>query len=96
VTPAVLSRLLTGAPTVSKFRALVEQLLLFFAGTYKEVFGFEDPPLHDPCAVAYVIEPSLFKVGCVWWWWPRSRRGLLLRLGGGSIGLLWMRMEGAW
>ena len=23
---------------------------------------FEDPPLHDPCAVAYVIAPELFKV----------------------------------
>ena len=23
---------------------------------------FEDPPLHDPCAVAYVIAPHLFKV----------------------------------
>ncbi len=30
--------------------------------TYKQVFMFEDPPLHDPCAVAYVIAPHLFKV----------------------------------
>ena len=26
-----------------------------------KVFGFPDPPLHDPCAVAYVIAPHLFK-----------------------------------
>jgi len=26
------------------------------------VFKFNDPPLHDPCAVAYVIAPELFKV----------------------------------
>jgi len=25
---------------------------------------FEDPPLHDPCAVAYVIAPQLFKASC--------------------------------
>mmetsp|Transcript_18349 Transcript_18349/g.46362 ORF Transcript_18349/g.46362 Transcript_18349/m.46362 type:complete len:342 (-) Transcript_18349:220-1245(-) len=45
----------------SRFRAAVEQLLLFFKDTYKEVFNFIDPPLHDPCAVAYVAEPELFK-----------------------------------
>lgn len=32
---------------------------------YKEVFGFDNPPLHDPCAVAYVIAPELFKVPMV-------------------------------
>ena len=36
---------------------------MFFADTYADVFRFEDPPLHDPCAVAYVIAPHLFKVG---------------------------------
>ncbi|KAI8466212.1 MAG: putative tRNA synthetase [Monoraphidium minutum] len=61
-TPDVLGRLLTSRPGVSKFKALVEQLLTFFAGTYREVFKFEDPPLHDPCAVAYVIDPSIFQV----------------------------------
>jgi inosine-uridine nucleoside N-ribohydrolase len=46
---------------VSPFSAAVEALLLFFAATYKAVFGFDDPPLHDPVAVAYVINPALFK-----------------------------------
>jgi inosine-uridine nucleoside N-ribohydrolase len=39
---------------------LVDDLLGFFAATYKRVFGFAAPPLHDPCAVARVIAPELF------------------------------------
>ena len=42
------------------FPVLVEQLLVFFRDTYKRVFGFAHPPLHDPCAVAWVIAPHLF------------------------------------
>ncbi|WP_394616619.1 nucleoside hydrolase [Lentzea sp. JNUCC 0626] len=38
-------------------------LMTFFAATYREVFGFAAPPLHDPVAVARVIDPSL--VTCV-------------------------------
>lgn len=33
----------------------------FFAGRYKEVFGLEGPPLHDPCAVAQVIRPGIVR-----------------------------------
>ncbi len=40
---------------------LVTDLLVFFASTYKSVFGFDAPPVHDPCAVAYVIDPTLIK-----------------------------------
>lgn len=40
---------------------LVDDLLGFFASTYKNVFGFDAPPLHDPCTVAYVIDPTLFE-----------------------------------
>jgi len=36
-------------------------LLLYFKQTYKDVFKFDNPPLHDPLAVAYVIDPTLFK-----------------------------------
>ena len=46
----------------SPFRLFLADLLVFFRDTYKRVFGFDDPPLHDPCAVAYVIDPSLFVV----------------------------------
>lgn len=31
----------------------------FFAATYERVFGFDAPPLHDPVAVAAVLEPRL-------------------------------------
>jgi purine nucleosidase/pyrimidine-specific ribonucleoside hydrolase len=43
------------------FRALVVSLLQFFAKTYDEVFFMPNPPLHDPCAVLYVADRSLFK-----------------------------------
>ncbi|MFJ9641769.1 nucleoside hydrolase [Streptomyces sp. NPDC004244] len=38
-------------------------LLTFFASTYRELYGFPDPPLHDPVAVARVIDPRI--VHCV-------------------------------
>lgn len=34
-------------------------LMRFFAETYERVFGFEAPALHDPCAVAAVIDPTV-------------------------------------
>ncbi|MFJ9656647.1 nucleoside hydrolase [Streptomyces griseoflavus] len=40
----------------------VGELLDFFGATYKEAQGFEHPPVHDPCAVAYVIDPSVMTV----------------------------------
>ncbi|MCR3748714.1 nucleoside hydrolase [Lentzea californiensis] len=39
------------------------ELMTFFAATYRDVFGFAAPPLHDPVAVARVIDPTL--VTCV-------------------------------
>jgi purine nucleosidase/pyrimidine-specific ribonucleoside hydrolase len=38
---------------------IVVDLLGFFADTYRRVFGFEAPPVHDPCAVARVARPEL-------------------------------------
>ena len=35
----------------------------FFADTYRALYGFEGPPVHDPCALALVIDPSV--VRCV-------------------------------
>lgn len=44
------------------FADLFVELLLFFEKTYKDVFNFQNgPPLHDPLAVAYVIDPDLFE-----------------------------------
>jgi inosine-uridine nucleoside N-ribohydrolase len=37
---------------------LVDDLLGFFASTYRKVYGFPAPPLHDPCAVAHLTEPT--------------------------------------
>ncbi|WP_375163420.1 uridine-preferring nucleoside hydrolase UriH [Herbiconiux oxytropis] len=54
---------------VENFRAMptapgrfVVDLLEFFGTTYLEAQGFEHPPVHDPCAVAYVIDPSVMTV----------------------------------
>ena len=40
---------------------VADDLLGYFAESYREVFGFEAPPLHDPCAVAAVIDPTLLR-----------------------------------
>ncbi|MFB7467370.1 nucleoside hydrolase [Streptomyces sp. NPDC056224] len=39
------------------------ELMTFFASTYRRLWGFASPPLHDPVAVARVIDPAI--VGCV-------------------------------
>lgn len=61
-TPEVLERINNIHPGVHPFLELIAALLIFFAETYKRVFKFEHPPLHDPCAIAYVIAPELFTV----------------------------------
>lgn len=41
----------------STLRQMLVELLLFFAKTYKDVFGIEEgPPLHDPLAVAVILD----------------------------------------
>ncbi|MEW5313137.1 MAG: hypothetical protein WDW38_004728 [Sanguina aurantia] len=60
-TPEILLRIGRGAAVPTPFLFAMQQLLLFFAETYSRVFSFADPPLHDPCAVAYVVAPQLFK-----------------------------------
>ncbi|PSC68749.1 N-D-ribosylpurine ribohydrolase [Micractinium conductrix] len=59
VSTSVVQRVRTHTP--SPFLGLMVDMLTFFADTYSTVFAFADPPLHDPCAVAYVIAPELFK-----------------------------------
>ena len=39
----------------------VGELLEFFGHTYRDVQGFEYPPVHDPCAVAFVIDPTVMQ-----------------------------------
>ena len=55
-------------PVIAGFRALdtrlgtvCAELMTFFAGAYRRVFGFPDPPVHDPVAVAAVIDPSMVR-----------------------------------
>lgn len=38
---------------------ITSDFLDFFAGTYEANFGFDAPPLHDPVAVAAVLQPEL-------------------------------------
>jgi purine nucleosidase/pyrimidine-specific ribonucleoside hydrolase len=35
--------------------------LSFFADTYRTIYGMAGPPVHDACAVALVIDPSLVR-----------------------------------
>lgn len=39
----------------------VRELMDFFAQSYQDAQGFEHPPVHDPVAVAYVIDPTLVR-----------------------------------
>jgi purine nucleosidase len=39
----------------------VGELMDFFAHSYKDAQGFDHPPVHDPVAVAYVIDPALVR-----------------------------------
>lgn len=38
---------------------LLLSIIGFYASAYRDVRGFAAPPLHDPCAVAYCIDPSI-------------------------------------
>lgn len=40
---------------------MVDGLLDFYAGTYTQQYGFAAPPVHDPVAVAAVIDPTLLR-----------------------------------
>lgn len=55
-TPAVMARISAiGSPLAE----IAVELLGFFAETYRRVFGFASPPVHDPCAVAWLIDATL-------------------------------------
>jgi len=51
-----IARLRAAQLPVATFAA---DLLVFFAGTYHKVFGFPAAPVHDPCAVAAVVDPGI-------------------------------------
>ena len=58
-TDAVLQRILDLGTPLSK---TVVDLLNFFKQTYQDVFNMPDPPLHDPVAVALIIDPEVARM----------------------------------
>ena len=55
-TSKVQNMLLNGAHGATRLRTMFNELLMFFAQTYSEVFELnEGPPLHDPLAVAVLL-----------------------------------------
>jgi inosine-uridine nucleoside N-ribohydrolase len=39
----------------------VADLFTYFGDRYRTLFGFPSPPVHDPCAVAAVVDPSILQ-----------------------------------
>lgn len=58
-TPAVQAGIAALGTAPARF---VQELLVFFGDTYRREQGFDSPPVHDPCAVAYVIDPQVMTV----------------------------------
>jgi purine nucleosidase len=58
-TPDVIERIAQIGTRTSTF---VGEVLAFFASTYQARRGFDSPPVHDPCTVAYLIDPSVMEV----------------------------------
>ena len=57
-TPAVLERIAALGTPVAR---IAVQLMEFFRQTYRRNAGFDSPPVHDPCAVARVIDPNVMQ-----------------------------------
>ncbi len=58
-TPEVCARIAAIHTGPARF---VGELLEFFGKMYQQAQGFSAPPVHDPCAVAYVIAPDVMTV----------------------------------
>jgi ribosylpyrimidine nucleosidase len=56
--PARRARLMAIGTPLAGF---VGDLIDFFGAQYHAFYGFEGPPLHDPCAVAQVIQPGMVR-----------------------------------
>jgi purine nucleosidase len=57
-TPAVADAIAAVGTGPARF---VGELLDFFGEAYRDVQGFDSPPVHDPCAVAHVIDPTIVR-----------------------------------
>lgn len=65
----VTHQVLATPPRVERLRALGTRvadatvgLLEFFKLAYQRRYGFDGPALHDPCTIAYLINPALFSL----------------------------------
>jgi inosine-uridine nucleoside N-ribohydrolase len=56
-TEPILARIATLDSAVAR---MSDALLRYFSETYERVFGFNAPAVHDPCAVAAIIDPTIF------------------------------------
>jgi inosine-uridine nucleoside N-ribohydrolase len=57
-TMEIITRLRAANRPVATFAA---DLFAYFGDTYRKVYGFPAAPVHDPCAVSAVIDPSVIK-----------------------------------
>lgn len=57
-TPAVQARIEEIGTPLAHF---VSGLMDFFRKTYQDNQDFEDPPVHDPCTVAYLVDPEVVR-----------------------------------
>jgi inosine-uridine nucleoside N-ribohydrolase len=57
-TPAVIERLTALGTDVGR---AVAGWMTFFGARYEALWGLRAPPVHDPCAVALLVDPSLFR-----------------------------------
>jgi len=48
-------------PQSPLFCEMIQKLLTFFKDTYRDVFGFSSPPLHDPVAAFHLLKPECFE-----------------------------------
>jgi inosine-uridine nucleoside N-ribohydrolase len=58
---SVISDVLNNLDTSTNLSKILIDLLLFLKKVQKEVFDEDIVPLHDPCAVAFVIDPTIFE-----------------------------------
>jgi purine nucleosidase len=42
------------------YSKIISGILNFFKQVYKDIEGFNFPPIHDPTTIAYVVSPEIF------------------------------------
>lgn len=62
-TPAIPSRVARFWALGTRVGEFTAQLLEFFRQHHKERYGWDGAPIHDACAVAFLLRPELFKTG---------------------------------